>query len=1119
MRNKSISKSVSSRFDDKATKKANAVLDEFFGEKMQESLFDEFQSCKSLGRLTTVDVFSPTILDDNLTSDRFMNHINKKSPSIYELNAAGEPKLKSTKSPNKQEKEFYDILQGGESYSPLRELSAREIFIYQMAYSKYINSDERAHKNRTQSKDAFAKVMQDNILYNRYAEFDVYIERTIADPSLEPESPPPHDFETIALLKQLKKDIQSDRSLNVLQKLRLMEDLKTCAIDANLSPQNLDPKDVNYPVVYTQFPQTVNRFKFKIQIEEAREYLKTKFISLNDDIDFNMAIEDKKNCFIYHEKKLYHISTDKRLQEIEITTEQSRKIDALEIEQGSESTQDLHPILGKQYPNDPNLKLAHEIINKAAKGTGTIELMQASIERCFGRAGDSMVANFITKRSQPSQKTYDIKSQEAEALQTQRAVYQAWRADLGSSVRGVSTEQGIQALKLAKDIVDSEFTTDESIQSQKCGFVTRIGGVAPKSGDESLKSYLPGTDNFYFYHNDQNNHSKKLYYVQIKEGSVIVSPPLDIIVKYQRAEKQFFSDLDKTIANHGNVSDIDDRVAEYITQNTGHVGRAYSVHNEKIQKYRYNQKSNRLSHLIAKRKEGAEIYFDLLAQQLEGKDGNYIKLNDDIPPDRMVDGDMHYYLHDNGTRITTYYLNRTGDIVSNDEPIRDFYERLHIDVSVFSEKVVEVVTLSKEKFSELTKLVENKKVGKSDFPFERGVQYKSADPSSKVSIWCSEIGDIIIDVEINKSKYNNIKDQLDKSPNSSFTKEAGKRYIDTETIPPRSITFNKDGRPFFTGSTPYTPAPLLSTKFLDKCQEAQQSLQRIEDSNRSYFNLPRNIVPIETRTRMLNMLTECVENPESARSKQYLTDSYSVTIVNGPIDESEMKAMGEGTQRFFFYPAIDNKHDYLNDRPATICYVNARNEIVRDEFSDGVKGKLVRAYAKEFEDFVRNKGNNTSGSNTFKLSSSEVYHKISTRVAKKSDEFKMGSLSEEVEKVMTDEKLQSALMAVAYLLGGLALIAAGVLMIMGVFTIPVGLTSLFGGLGVVMTMSAEISSIVYGAFMVKSAISNNPATQPEIYKLQKTLYELQSPELKNDSAPADDKKDYGSIMGCLGMGN
>lgn len=284
-----------------------------------------------------------------------------------------------------------------------------------------------------------------------------------------------------------------------------------------------------YKHIFDRYPAEMANYNFKIELNRTRDALQTKFYAPVTFKQFQEIKLNRKNCFIFYENKLHHINSDGTCRSIPIKFDLVKPVkknvndrdvivnekldDQSNASLGKEfrirgldrdvklgiipvgkmhgdftfqqklpdeisdfattlygreyhySEIQMKQILGDMFPEDPNLKLAHEMMNRAVQGTTVKEYLQ-SVRSQAPKSGKLMSAGMkALKNSSDSIGKFWVASEKAAS--TRRSL----QADITSFFYG-PTEERIEALRTVRRMGQSELTLNEQTIKKNCELVS-----------------------------------------------------------------------------------------------------------------------------------------------------------------------------------------------------------------------------------------------------------------------------------------------------------------------------------------------------------------------------------------------------------------------------------------------------------------------------------------------------------------------------------------------------------------------------------------------------------------------------------------------------------------------
>ncbi len=150
----------------------------------------------------------------------------------------------------------------------------------------------------------------------------------------------------------------------------------------------------------------------------------------------------------------------------------------------------MQKLLGKEFPNDPNLKLAREMMERAYQGTSIIEYLRSArrIAPKFGKFASMVDDSTMIYKLRTKAGREDSKTKYAAALEKQRSTWRAWTTDTFSSAY---SQERIDAFNTTTRIAQSDLSLNQNIEQQTCGL--RIWSDAKMLSDDRALAELPNS--------------------------------------------------------------------------------------------------------------------------------------------------------------------------------------------------------------------------------------------------------------------------------------------------------------------------------------------------------------------------------------------------------------------------------------------------------------------------------------------------------------------------------------------------------------------------------------------------------------------------------------------------
>jgi len=465
---------------------------------------------------------------------------------------------------------------------------------------------------------------------------------------------------TAELIKTIKKKMSSSDSIEQkIRDLRQLSEFVDRVLSENQQIPQAIPNDHKYQHIFKRYVAEVDSHNFDAELQATRAALETKFYKPKA-AQFQKIQRTCRNCFILYDSKLHHINTDGVCREILQSWVKSTKT----LEQSSNygevleySESEMRQLLGDQFPDDPNLQLANDIVTNVIKGRQyALRTFLQSVRgvspplSVFYRPFTTPLQDLQSKRKL----TLDFSESKLKFNQAAEKI-----SSSKAAIWNIQSKEYIEALKMARLIGCSELMLNRHVMRKECELAVWL--KPPTAADLQGK----GRNTYILVNKDP----KALYFVDRSNDEPVIT-----LVKSK--DPTYYNTLSAKIPKPHNKIIVNQELAHEITKNTSHVGLKTTIYSQNIDQYEYNEASNRLTYVLEQRRrlgnenlEQSQRTMDLAYYQTKalGLDEynalkNWESQRDTEPPITLQKGVIYYY--DDGKDITCTAIDPQGKLVS-----------------------------------------------------------------------------------------------------------------------------------------------------------------------------------------------------------------------------------------------------------------------------------------------------------------------------------------------------------------------------------------------------------------------------------------------------------------------
>ncbi|MDP3706035.1 MAG: hypothetical protein Q8R24_09020 [Legionellaceae bacterium] len=395
------------------------------------------------------------------------------------------------------DKEFFNEILGagtsGDDVDITPYLSQSEILRYHLAFLAAISGQQEPVLEKT--KTAFKREMQTQLLNDAYDDLKTKL-REMEQTGVK---------ETVLLVKKLMKQIKSSNTIVVTEKINELRELhefmdtswaKGTAItkyaetrdlrDPTLLAQKqvVEPKPLpidkatmpdyqKYQHIFGRYPTEMANYNFKIELKRTRDSLETKLYAPENHEQFQQIKSNCKNCFIFYNNKMHHINSDGTCRSLksectaQAFNEAELRINGVTFNHRTRNSNEydyseinMKKLLGDTLPIDPNLELAHKMMNQVVTGTTIKDYLMALRKQApkFGKVMSTLTNLRDEKKRTESIGKFWLASEKAAT--TRRAMM--------NDKFSAPSEESIEALRTVRRMSESELIINSSAKKKEC---------------------------------------------------------------------------------------------------------------------------------------------------------------------------------------------------------------------------------------------------------------------------------------------------------------------------------------------------------------------------------------------------------------------------------------------------------------------------------------------------------------------------------------------------------------------------------------------------------------------------------------------------------------------------
>ncbi|MDP3562037.1 MAG: hypothetical protein Q8R83_07665 [Legionellaceae bacterium] len=904
------------------------------------------------------------------------------------------------------------------------------------------------------------------------------------------------------------------------------------------------PDYERFKTLFQEFSKEVNQYTFEMEVKQARNELQTKLYLITDEDKFNEIKAQGRNCFFQYNSQLYHINSDGMMRcfskvvvnDCELISYVNKKDrDSFYGPEYTYSEKQMRDFLGDDFPEDPKLHRASAMLQRAVKGTSYWEYLQA-VNAQMPRFGKYV--SFVHKgklqmsksgllmpklnpttvfaKSQTKEGWFDSMQKYRIAREVQRATYH----DLSSEI----TPERIDAVRKAGQMARGELIVNQRMNKKECGF--ELWSDPPKNDNAALQG--KGKNLYILVAKDKNDPYKALYFVDRSGDYPIVTKRYAKALAIDWRGYEDNADTSQQLCNglYSMLEVVEDPSIIKRGEAWQEIGFNHRVPGGMVDFYGVE---------ILKDKKNKERIEEIV------KDGNVLIFVDSTDKDNPI----YTICYQKDNAYEEAVIDDIATIKSNQA-----FSNFLFTKSKSSDAIEGLNTYLESKKSTTRIPIRSKSIVTINQELDDAISSATKDVGLMATVYDEQLDKYVCDevslrltrlliqrrerlenktpAEILENHYRTeIVDSyqyeafqrwaIKKNGPPPFNIKSGVLYLGLDQTVGKYVCFGIN----IEGDLSFTPAiiepndiqgtnkdrltqllPIIteykltlelntsvSPDFITRCEEAQKFLGQIADQPAWWQRrgaLLSELLPIEKREKMLEMMAAIAIDPDSEIAKHYLRDSYKLTLTDGITDAKKVTKHDSG----HFYLNIKDNSLYRFVKGTKEEWV--RENITLDPYTTTTPQKKLLSIAKV------KLGKNFKAGQSINLSSSDVFHHITNQEhieEGQTAKLKMNTAQELLEEIILEEL--GIAKVLENLIFGLMMVGVGGMSVASIIGLPIGLGAFISGLfSFILSLISLAMILPFASSCVGAAVVNNTWFKPEISQLKEKLKVLDAEEEK-----------------------